>query len=110
MLVAYDSLDPALKKELPITRSNTGELAVKFVRHDEAKTNAMFAGTHAPGRSEQLFVDQRVGRHPGERLGEERRDPYRRPAIGRRRSLRCGDDLEGRAQRALVGGQGRPVS
>ena len=42
-------LDPALKRELPITRSNTGELAVKFVRHEEAKTNAMFAGTHARG-------------------------------------------------------------
>ena len=49
VLVAYDSLDPALKRELPIMRSNTGELAVKFVRHEEAKTNAMFAGTHARG-------------------------------------------------------------
>ena len=49
VMVAYDSLDPALKRELPITRSNTGELAVKFVRHEEAKTNAMFAGTHARG-------------------------------------------------------------
>ena len=29
-LVAYESLDPALKRELPITRSNTGELAVKI--------------------------------------------------------------------------------
>ena len=38
VLVAYDSLDPGLKRELPITRSNTGELAVKFVRHEEAKT------------------------------------------------------------------------
>ena len=49
VMVAYDSLDPALKRELPITRSNTGELAVKFVRHEEAKTNSMFAGTHARG-------------------------------------------------------------
>ena len=49
VMVAYDSLDPALKRELPITRSNTGELAVKFVHHEEAKTNAMFAGTHARG-------------------------------------------------------------
>ena len=49
ILVAYESLDPALKRELPITRSNTGELAVKFVRHEEAKTNTMFAGTHARG-------------------------------------------------------------
>ena len=49
VMVAYDSLDPALKRELPITRSNTGELPVKFVRHEEAKTNAMFAGTHARG-------------------------------------------------------------
>ena len=49
VLVAYDSLDPALKRELPITRSNTGELAVKFVRHEEVRTNAMFAGTHARG-------------------------------------------------------------
>ena len=48
-LVAYESLDPALKRELPITRSNTGELAVKFVRHEEAKSNTMFAGTHARG-------------------------------------------------------------
>jgi hypothetical protein len=40
VLVAYESLDPALRKELP----NTGELAVKFVRHEESKTNAMFAG------------------------------------------------------------------
>jgi hypothetical protein len=49
VLVAYESLDPALKKELPITRSNTGELAVKFVRHEESRTNTMFAGTHARG-------------------------------------------------------------
>ena len=49
VLVAYDSLDPALKRELPITRTNIGELAVKFVRHEEAKTNTMFAGTHARG-------------------------------------------------------------
>ena len=42
-------LDPALKRELPITRSNTGELAIKFVQHEDAKTNAMFAGTHARG-------------------------------------------------------------
>jgi hypothetical protein len=49
VLVAYDSLDPTLKRELPITRSNTGELAVRFVRHEEAKTNAMFAGL-APHR------------------------------------------------------------
>ena len=49
VIVAYDSLDPALKRELPIVRSNTGELAVKFVRHEEAKTNAMFAGTRARG-------------------------------------------------------------
>ena len=47
--MAYESLDPALKKELPITRSNTGELAVKFIRHEEAKSNTMFAGTHARG-------------------------------------------------------------
>jgi hypothetical protein len=49
VLVAYESLDPALKKELPITRSNTGELVVKFVHHEEAKSNTMFAGTHARG-------------------------------------------------------------
>jgi hypothetical protein len=49
VLVAYESLDPALKKELPIVRSNTGELAVKFVKHEESRTNAMFAGTHARG-------------------------------------------------------------
>ena len=49
VMVAYDSLDPALKRELPITRSNTGELAVKFVRHEEAKTNSIFAGTHSRG-------------------------------------------------------------
>jgi hypothetical protein len=34
---------------LPIIRSNTGELAVKFTRHEEAKSNTMFAGTHARG-------------------------------------------------------------
>jgi hypothetical protein len=55
VLVAYDSLDPALKRELPITRSNSGELAVKFVRHEEAKTNAMFAGTHARGGANSLL-------------------------------------------------------
>ena len=49
VLVAYESLDSALKRELPITRSNTGELAIKFVRHEEAKSNTMFAGTHARG-------------------------------------------------------------
>ena len=55
VLVAYESLDPALKKELPIIRSNTGELAVKFVRHEEAKTNAMFAGTHSRGGSNSFL-------------------------------------------------------
>jgi hypothetical protein len=55
VLVAYESLDPALKKELPITRSNTGELAVKFTRHEEAKTNTMFAGTHARGGANSLL-------------------------------------------------------
>jgi hypothetical protein len=49
VVVAYESLDPALKRELPIIRSNTGELAVKFVRHEESRTNTMFAGTHARG-------------------------------------------------------------
>jgi hypothetical protein len=47
--VAYESLDPALKKELPITRSNSGEMAIKFMRHEESRTNTMFAGTHARG-------------------------------------------------------------
>lgn len=47
--VAYESLDPALKKELPIVRSNTGELAVKFIKHAEAQGNTMFSGTHARG-------------------------------------------------------------
>ena len=54
-LVAYESLDPALKRELPITRSNTGELAVKFVRHEESRTNTMFAGTHARGGANSLL-------------------------------------------------------
>ena len=49
VLVAYESMDPALRRELPVTRSNTGELVVKFVRHEEAKSNTMFAGTHARG-------------------------------------------------------------
>jgi hypothetical protein len=43
VVVAYESLDRVLKRELPITRSNTGELAVKFTRHEEAKSNTMFA-------------------------------------------------------------------
>jgi hypothetical protein len=55
VLVAYESLDPALKRELPVVRSNTGELAVKFVRHEEAKTNAMYAGTHSRGGSNALL-------------------------------------------------------
>jgi hypothetical protein len=71
VLVAYDSLDPALKRELPITRSNIGELAVKFVQHEEAKTNAMFAGTHARGGANSFFMDQRVGSHPSERFGPQ---------------------------------------
>jgi hypothetical protein len=48
-LVAYESMIPDLKRELPIVRSNSGELAVKFIGHEEAKTNTMFAGTHARG-------------------------------------------------------------
>ena len=55
VMVAYDSLDPALKRELPITRSNTGELAVKFVKHEEAATNSMFAGTHAEAARTRSF-------------------------------------------------------
>ena len=49
VLVAYNSLDPALRKELPIVRANNAELAIKFVGHDDAKTNSLFAGLHARG-------------------------------------------------------------
>jgi hypothetical protein len=49
VLVAYESLDPALKRELPLVRSNTGELAVRFVRHEEALANTLFGGTHGRG-------------------------------------------------------------
>jgi hypothetical protein len=77
VLVAYDSLDPALKKELPIVRSNTGELAVKFVRHEEAE-DQRDVRRHARTRgSEQLPLDQRMGRCPVERPGPKRGDPYR---------------------------------
>lgn len=69
VLVAYDSLDPALRRELPITRSNTGELAVKFIRHEEAKTNAMFAGTHARGGANSFLWISEWGDYPGERPG-----------------------------------------
>ena len=49
VLVAYESLEPALKRELPLVRSNTGELAVRFVGHEEAKANTLFGGTHGRG-------------------------------------------------------------
>lgn len=49
VLVAYESLDPALKKELPIIRQNNAELAIKFIGHENAKTNSLFAGLHARG-------------------------------------------------------------
>ena len=48
-MVAYESLDPALKKELPIVRANNAELAIKFVGNENAKTNSLFAGLHARG-------------------------------------------------------------
>ena len=60
-LVAYESLDPALKRELPITRSNTGELAVKLVRQEDAKSNTMFAGTHARGGANSFFCGSANG-------------------------------------------------
>ena len=49
VMVAYESLDPALKKELPIVRANNAELAIKFVGNENAKTNSLFAGLHARG-------------------------------------------------------------
>ena len=69
VLVAYESLDPALKKELPIVRSNTGELAVKFVKHEESRTNAMFAGTHARGGANSFLWVSEWGCHPGDGSG-----------------------------------------
>ena len=101
VLVAYDSLDPGLKRELPITRSNTGELAVKFVRHEEAKTNAMFAGTHARGGANSFLWISEWGVIQATDLARSGNSDGR-SAIGRRRNLCLRIHLARGSQRAFV--------
>ena len=49
VLVAYESLDPALKRELPITRSTRGSWRSNSCGTRRRRSNTMFAGTHARG-------------------------------------------------------------
>ena len=42
---------------------------MKFIRHEEAKTNAMFAGTHARGGANSFLWISEWGDYPGERPG-----------------------------------------
>ena len=54
VVLAYDSMAAELRAGLPIIRSNTGEVCVKYTRFEEAKASVMYAGTHSRGGSNSL--------------------------------------------------------
>ena len=43
-----------LRAGLPIIRSNTGEVCVKYSRFEDAKASVLYAGTHSRGGSNSL--------------------------------------------------------
>ena len=43
VVLAYDSMAAELRAGLPIIRSNTGEVCVKYCRFEEAKASVMYA-------------------------------------------------------------------
>lgn len=55
VVLAYDSMAAELKSELPIIRSNTGEVCVKYSRFEEAKASVLYAGTHSRAAATALF-------------------------------------------------------
>ena len=55
VVLAYDSMAAELRAGLPIIRSNTGEVCVKYSRFEEAKASVMYAGTHSRGGSNSLL-------------------------------------------------------
>jgi hypothetical protein len=54
VVLAYDSMAAELRAGLPIIRSNTGEVCVKYGRFDDAKASVLYAGTHSKGGSNSL--------------------------------------------------------
>ena len=54
VVLAYDSMAAELRAGLPIIRSNTGEVCVKYSRFEEAKASVLYAGTHSRGGSNSL--------------------------------------------------------
>ena len=54
VVLAYDSMAAELRAGLPIIRSNTGEVCVKYTRFEEAKASVLYAGTHSRGGSNSL--------------------------------------------------------
>ena len=54
VVLAYDSMAAELRAGLPIIRSNTDEVCVKYSRFEEAKASVMYAGTHSRGGSNSL--------------------------------------------------------
>ena len=55
VVLAYDSMAAELRAGLPIIRSNTGEVCVKYSRFEEAKASVMYAGTHSRAAATALF-------------------------------------------------------
>ena len=95
-------LDPALKRELPITRSQHGGAGGEIRPPRGGEVERDVRRDARPRRGEQFFLGQRMGSHPASELDQQRGDSHGRAAIGRRRGVRRGDDMERRAQRASV--------
>jgi hypothetical protein len=55
VVLAYDSMAAELRAGLPIIRSNTGEVCVKYTRFEDAKASVLYAGTHSRGGSNSLL-------------------------------------------------------
>ena len=107
VVLAYDSMAAELRAGLPIIRSNTGEVCVKYSRFEDAKASVLYAGTHSRGGSNSLF-GLASGAHSGHRhcaLGGnfDRNSPF-----GRRRNLCNRKHLARRTPRALWGWSSRP--
>jgi hypothetical protein len=54
VVLAYESMAAELRAALPMIRSNTGEICVKYSRLEEAKASVMYAGTDSRGGSNSL--------------------------------------------------------
>ena len=98
-----------LRAGLPIIRSNTGEVCVKYSRFEEAKASVMYAGTHSRGGSNSLVWVSEWGTIQATDIARSEENSDGSSPFGRRRNLCNRKHLARRTPRASVGvGQAGP--